>query len=96
MGLDVEWDEEKAELNERKHGVSFEEALTVLNGILFRRPCPIRIIPNASSGCFSSGVPRSDDLVPIDPDLREIFPDAEAVNQALRAMASVIRARSAA
>jgi uncharacterized DUF497 family protein len=31
MGLEIEWDEEKAKLNERKHGVSFEEAVTVLN-----------------------------------------------------------------
>jgi hypothetical protein len=31
MGLDLEWDKETAEQNERKHGVSFEEALTVLN-----------------------------------------------------------------
>jgi uncharacterized DUF497 family protein len=31
MGLDIEWDEEKAEQNERKHGVSFVEALTVIN-----------------------------------------------------------------
>jgi hypothetical protein len=41
---------------------------------------------------FQDGV----NLVPIDPDLRDVFPDAEAVNQALRAMASVIRARAAA
>jgi hypothetical protein len=40
---------------------------------------------------FRDGV----NMVPIDPDLKEIFPDAEAVNQALRAMASVIRARAA-
>lgn len=44
------------------------------------------------AGRFQEGV----NLVSIDPDLREIFPDAEAVNQALRAMASVIRARTAA
>jgi uncharacterized DUF497 family protein len=30
MELDFEWDPEKAEQNERKHGVSFEEAATVL------------------------------------------------------------------
>ncbi|HEU0301332.1 MAG TPA: BrnT family toxin [Longimicrobium sp.] len=30
MGLDVEWDPEKAEQNQRRHGISFEEALTVL------------------------------------------------------------------
>ena len=35
-------------------------------------------------------------VVVIDPDVAEVFPDAEAVNQALRAMASVIRARTAA
>jgi hypothetical protein len=33
-------------------------------------------------------------MVAIDPDLRDVFPDAEAVNQALRAIATVIRARS--
>jgi uncharacterized DUF497 family protein len=31
MGLNIEWDAEKASANERKHGISFEEALTVLN-----------------------------------------------------------------
>ncbi len=30
MGFQVEWDAEKAEQNLRKHGISFEEALTVL------------------------------------------------------------------
>lgn len=31
MSLEVEWDPGKAEANLRKHGVSFEEAATVLN-----------------------------------------------------------------
>ena len=34
-------------------------------------------------------------LMPIDPDVAEVFPDARSVNQALRAMASFIRARAA-
>lgn len=29
MGLDFEWDEQKALTNKKKHGVSFEEAATV-------------------------------------------------------------------
>ncbi|WP_331056342.1 hypothetical protein [Longimicrobium sp.] len=33
-------------------------------------------------------------LVSIDPDLMDVFPDAESVNQALRAMASIIRAHA--
>jgi len=42
------------------------------------------------AGRFAEGV----NLVPLDPDVAEIFPDAEAVNQALRALATVIRART--
>lgn len=34
-------------------------------------------------------------LVLIDPELRKVFPTAEAVNRALKAMADVIRASSA-
>lgn len=30
MSLEIEWDPTKAESNQRKHGVSFEEAATVL------------------------------------------------------------------
>jgi hypothetical protein len=51
---------------------------------------------NGIRGKYAARYKAGVNLVPIDPDLREIFPDAEAVNQALRAMASVIRARSAA
>lgn len=34
MGLRFEWDEEKAESNIEKHGVSFEEAATVFGDVL--------------------------------------------------------------
>lgn len=33
-GLRFEWDPEKARCNQRKHGVSFEEALTVFGDLL--------------------------------------------------------------
>lgn len=36
MGLVFEWDPEKAKENERKHGVSFDEALTVFADTLSR------------------------------------------------------------
>jgi hypothetical protein len=45
-------------------------------------------------GKYAARFAAGGNLVSIDPDLREIFPTAEAVNQALRAMASVIRAHS--
>lgn len=50
---------------------------------------------NAVRGKYAARFREGVNLVPIDPDLTEVFPDAEAVNQALRAMASVIRAREA-
>jgi uncharacterized DUF497 family protein len=34
MGLQFEWDEAKAEANIRKHGVSFEEGVTVFGDAL--------------------------------------------------------------
>ncbi len=34
MGLKVEWDEDKARSNARKHGVTFEEAVTVFGDVL--------------------------------------------------------------
>ena len=32
--MDFEWDREKAVTNERRHGISFEEAVTVFSGSL--------------------------------------------------------------
>lgn len=42
MSLDFEWDPDKAETNERKHGVTFDEASTVFGDPLARtRPDPL-------------------------------------------------------
>jgi hypothetical protein len=48
----------------------------------------------AVRGKYAERFARSTNLVLLDPDVAEVFPDAEAVNQALRALASVIRART--
>jgi hypothetical protein len=45
-------------------------------------------------GKYAERYARGTNLVLLDPDVAEVFPDAEAVNQALRALASVIRART--
>lgn len=50
---------------------------------------------NAVRGKYAARFREGVNLVPIDPDLTDVFPDAEAVNQALRALATVIRARTA-
>ena len=33
MVLDFEWDPAKSELNKKKHGISFDEALEIWNGV---------------------------------------------------------------
>jgi hypothetical protein len=48
----------------------------------------------AVRGKYAERYARGTNLVRLDPDVAEVFPDAEAVNQALRALASVIRART--
>jgi uncharacterized DUF497 family protein len=53
MDIEFKWDHGKARSNERKHGVSFEEAVTVFideNAILIQTP----IIRMTKIGFFSS------------------------------------------
>jgi hypothetical protein len=42
-------------------------------------------------GKYAERYARGTNLVPLDPDVAEVFPDAAAVNQALRALAGIIR-----
>lgn len=51
-------------------------------------------LSDAVRGKYADRYARGTNLVLLDPDVAEVFPDAEAVNQALRALASVIRART--
>ena len=57
-----------------------------------RREYPADLIESGVSGKYAK---RHDNegtnLVPIDPDLRKLFPDAESVNNALRAYAKQLR-----
>ncbi|CAN5894185.1 hypothetical protein BH23GEM7_BH23GEM7_17690 [soil metagenome] len=46
-------------------------------------------------GKYAERYARGTNLVRLDPDVAEVFPNPEAVNEALRALAGVIRAREA-
>jgi hypothetical protein len=48
---------------------------------------------DAERGKYAARYAAGVNLVKIDPDLAKLFPDSAAVNQALRALASVIEAR---
>jgi uncharacterized DUF497 family protein len=53
MAMQFEWDEEKAEINFRKHRIGFDEAKTVFGD---RSPLPLttRTIPKMSNGLLTS------------------------------------------
>jgi hypothetical protein len=48
---------------------------------------------NAVRGKYYARYKASTNVVVIDPDVSEVFPNADAVNEALRMLASVARAR---
>jgi hypothetical protein len=48
---------------------------------------------NAVRGKYYERYKASSNIVVLDPDVSKVFPNAEAVNQALRVLASVARAR---
>jgi hypothetical protein len=45
-------------------------------------------------GEYAERYARGTNLVPLDPDVREVSPDAAAVNHALRALAGIIKEHS--
>jgi hypothetical protein len=49
---------------------------------------------NAERGRYAGRYSAGTRLVPLDRDVSEVFPDAAAVNNALRALAGIIRERS--
>jgi hypothetical protein len=49
---------------------------------------------NAVRGKHAARFAQGSNIVVIDPDVTEIFPDAKSVNDALRSIAGIIRSRS--
>ena len=50
---------------------------------------------NGVRGKYTDRVAKGANVVVLDPDVAEVFPDSESVNQALRAIAAIIRKRVA-
>jgi hypothetical protein len=45
-------------------------------------------------GKYTARLAEGTNLVPLDPDVAKVFPDAQAVNDALRALAKIIEERT--
>jgi hypothetical protein len=49
---------------------------------------------NGVRGKYVDRFPKGSNVIVLDPDVAQIFPDSESVNQALRALAEIIRNRA--
>ena len=105
MSLLFEWDEEKAKRNLAKHGVSFEEASTIFSDsfeLMIHDPLhsededdPDLLeaydFSNAVRGKHAERYAKGTNVVVLDSDLAELFPDSAAVNEALRVLVRAAR-----
>ncbi len=97
MSLEVEWDPATAEWNLRKHGVSFEEAATVLGDPLSlalddpdhtESESRLILLGRAVNGrSLMVAITERGDAV----RNAAMFPDSESVNEAPRAFGEIIR-----
>jgi len=99
--MDFEWDEAKAESNERKHGVSFSEAMTVMatspehTGPVddeLRSEYEFRSLRGVVRGKYAAQYRERLRVVRLADDVAAAFRDEAAVNDALR---EYLRGRSA-
>jgi hypothetical protein len=49
---------------------------------------------NGERGKYVDRLAKGSNVVVLDPDVAQVFPDSESVNQALRALAEIIRNRA--
>jgi hypothetical protein len=55
---------------------------------------PLHDFSNARRNPYAGRVPKDSILISIDPDVAKIFPDSESVNDALRALSTIIKRRT--
>jgi len=92
--MEFAWDERKAAANLSKHGVSFGEAATVKNTDAEMNDDLRPEYDVASLRVRKLGPERKHFgrlAVQLDPDVAELFPDAQAVNEALRLLVRIVR-----
>ncbi len=106
MFPNIEWDETKAEINLRKHGVSFQEAVSVFadeNSLTFAGKKAARgkhakamregytvTVHQKDGTALAQNFTLQENAVVLDADVRRYFPDSESVNRALRSLIALI------
>lgn len=93
MSIDFVWDENKATANLSKHAVSFDKAKTVFAEPFYtddlRPEYDLKSLRVRKVGPQRAGF--GGQWVQLAPDVAEVFPDAESVNEALRFLIRITR-----
>ena len=86
MGLSFTWDEKKAKINKRKHGITFEEASTAFADEMLEE----YDFSNAVRGKYAQAYKEGVNIVRSDSDVMKFFPDAKSLNEALRTLINLM------
>jgi hypothetical protein len=97
-GIRFEWDPIKAKRNLRKHSISFEEAASVFSHEFAMKKDELEIpvytreqLGKGVRGKYFKRYQRGTNLVLLEDEVAQAFPNAEAVNQALRGLLALTR-----
>lgn len=82
--MTYEWDGEKAKVNRRKHRISFNDDL--------RPEYDLSQLNGGVRGKYYRGATAGTNLVLIEHELADVFPDSESVNRALRMLVNTAAA----
>ena len=100
--MTFEWDARKAAANFTKHAIAFEDAATVFLDPLattelndLRPEYDLSQLKGGVRGKYYRRAAAGTNLVLIEPDLAILFPNAEAVNRALRVLAEAAKSTTA-
>lgn len=85
MSIQFAWDPKKAALNVKKHkGVTFEDNNDLQSHYDFD-------YSKAKPNRFASLIKQESVMVVLDPDVADVFPTSESVNEALRVLTAAIQ-----
>ena len=98
--MKFEWDDTKAANNIKKHGVTFNEAAAVFDDTgrekiikksdELKPEYDLRRLGQGVRGKYYDAYQKGTNIVVIDPDLTETFPNTQAVNDALRKLLQTV------
>jgi uncharacterized DUF497 family protein len=95
--MQVEWDPKKAAINRRDHKVTFEEAATALEdefSLKLRSEYRREDFGPMVRGKYAARLRETSNIIILDPEIAEAFPNAQAVNKALRGLLELLKANA--